>query len=154
MSDFDQTKKRVKPNRKVQSLLANKTERRTGTVSGILSAMFAKIASATIGTNQSADGRLHWNTARWEYFMAKYLHDPRNAIPQNRSDLSTERSNLNDALNNKNMSWKIFCRGLRFLRIESFTITIDTKHGNGEKTVYSMPVDLGIETNDDNNDEE
>jgi hypothetical protein len=82
------------------------------------------------------------NSHRFDRLMESYLNDPRNAIPQNIKDRSSARGNLRKELLKSAMSWKVFCKGLRFLNIRRFHINIKLEHANGDITSHDMVVKL------------
>lgn len=70
---------------------------------------------------------------RWNTLMEDYVKDPRNGIPQDRRSISSGRGNLYKELMTKSsMSWRVFCKGMRFLKIEKFSITITGTTTEGE----------------------
>lgn len=78
----------------------------------------------------------------WNRLMIAYVRDHRNKVPNTRRDHSSVLGNLTKELIKPSMTWRIFCKGLRFLRLTKFEITITAHHLDGAVTVHSMPVDL------------
>lgn len=72
-----------------------------------------------------------------------YLNDPRNAIPNNVHARSSARGNLNKELQKHNMSWRVFCKGMRFLNIFKFELIVRTKQANGRVLEFGVAVNLG-----------
>lgn len=81
-------------------------------------------------------------TDRWNQFMTAYLRDPKNGIAKNMKDQSSARGNLAKELLKNKMTWKVFCKGLRFLNIVSFEFVIRVKHKNGIITEHSRQISL------------
>lgn len=71
-----------------------------------------------------------------EYFLA----DPRNGIPANIKERSSARGNIRKELLRGSMTWKVFCKGIRFLQVPRFTITICLHHRNGDKSFHEHTV--------------
>lgn len=85
------------------------------------------------------------NHNRFDYLMQRYLQDPKNACPQNIRDMSSMRGNLKRELLKDTVSWKVFFKGLVFLQIYSFQMTVELDHPGGKKTLHSVQV-LNIRT--------
>ena len=113
------------------------SKKATGGSDGILSKLFTDILHTLSGSNKSSI-----NT-RFNYFMELFLSDLRNGIPQNTRDKSGARGNLRKELFKKDMSWKVFCKGLRVFNIRRFEITLKLYHCNHRTTFHTLPVDLG-----------
>lgn len=90
---------------------------------------------------------------QWQQFnhlMEDFLSDVRNNIPQNIKERSSARGNLRKELLRPVMTWKVFCKGLRFLKIKRFSIIIRLYHANGDYTDYIENVQLGDFVDNDN----
>jgi len=109
-----------------------KQEIRAGGSDTILSSMFTTIYHGISITN-----------SKWNHLMNAYLIDPKNGIPRNNKDQSSARGNLHKELFKPKMTWKVFCKGMRFLNIVRFEIQITAFHTNGTLTVHKKTVDLG-----------
>lgn len=81
---------------------------------------------------------------RWHQLMNAYLNDPKNGIKFNHKDQSSARGNLHKELFKPKMSWKVFCKGMRFLNITKFKIIIVATHTNGKITQHERQVNLGV----------
>lgn len=79
-----------------------------------------------------------------DFFMTRYVQDPVNGFPQDRRSISSARGNLRKELLNKYMSWRVFCKGLRFIKIKRFTLTIRAEYSKGEIKEHSVSVDLNL----------
>jgi hypothetical protein len=75
--------------------------------------------------------------------MEDFLADVRNNIPQNIKERSSARGNLRKELMRPVMTWKVFCKGLRFIKIKRFSIIIRLYHSNGIVTDHEKHVQLG-----------
>ena len=104
----------------------------SGGADSILAMLFRKI---------SQDNDI--NPIKFNSLMELYLSDRRNGIPQNTKDRASARGNFRKELLKPNMSWKVFCKGLRFLNIRSFDITLDVKDENDNVTKHGTTVYLG-----------
>ena len=105
---------------------------RTGSTDSILANLFQQILKLC-GVEMTTFNRL----------MNDYLNDVRNNIPQNVKEKSSARGNLRKALLRQNMTWKVFCQGLRFLKFKKFSITISLYHANGKVTHHVQHIQLG-----------
>ncbi len=103
----------------------------TGGVTSILSAFFGKILM-DLGVTTSGINRL----------MEAHLNNAKNGVPQNLKERASARGNLWKDLTKPTMTWKIFCRGLRFLNIPKFDIQVTLHHVKTAPTVHSLTVNL------------
>lgn len=85
----------------------------------------------------------------WDRYMKDYLHDKRNGIPQNNRDLSSARGNIYKELSKQGMTWKVFVKGLRFIKINKFELVLRAYHSNGKISEHSKVVNVGTEMEDD-----
>ena len=76
----------------------------------------------------------------FDKLMECFLRDPRNGIPANIKERSSARGNLRKELLRDYMTWKVFCKGLRFINVPRFSITICLHHRNGNKTYHETTV--------------
>lgn len=88
-------------------------------------------------------------STQWEMLMDRLLSDPRNPIPKNAKDRSSQKGNLNKALRGDKMTWKTFERGLRFLGIRSIRFIIEPTWANGRTTRHYVDQELGGFTHED-----
>lgn len=86
------------------------------------------------------------NGFRFSVLMDRYLRDPNNHVPNNKSDRTSNRGNFNKEFSHPQMSWKVFCKGMKFLLIESMEITIKAKHHDGKITEHHLFVPLDSDT--------
>lgn len=126
-------------NDKINSMDANRNEVlsklpeiTSGGTDSILASMFRKMVRDLLTT-----------TGMWNRWMDNYLLDPVNGINQNRTDLSTARGNMNKELFNPKLSWRTFCKCLRFMQITRFDLCIRVYHSNGRFTDHIKKVSLG-----------
>lgn len=116
----------------------------------ILAKLFRQIIYSTgiAAPNLSSKGRGDDSFVigdRWNKLMEDFLSDSRNSIPQNMKERSSARGNLQKEITgNKGMSWKVFCKALRFLGIIKFDIIINVKfEGNHLEYSFKETVNLG-----------
>ncbi len=74
--------------------------------------------------------------------MYDYLKDPRNHIPSNRKDMTSARGNLGMALAQPSMTWKVLCKGFKFLKIVKIDISIRAHYANGHQEIHRTSVTL------------
>lgn len=110
---------------------------RSGGTDSVLASMFLKIIS-DLGINET----------RWNHLMTNYVMDKRNCIPANNRDQSSARGNLQKELLKRKMTWKVFCKGIRFLNITKFDFVIRAHHSNGKITEHTKSVSFGEIMND------
>lgn len=83
---------------------------------------------------------------KYDSLMNAFVHDKRNCIANNRKDQSSARGNLQKEIFKADMSWKVFTKGLRFLGVRSFELTITLHHQNGRSSIHTESVNLGQPT--------
>ena len=105
---------------------------KSGSVDSILASLYQKVLFD-----------LGINTTRFNHLMEKFLVDTRNSIPQNIREKSSARGNLRKELLKTVMTWKVFCKGLRFLHISKFKLIVQLHHVNGKITEHSKQVVIG-----------
>lgn len=122
-------------------------------VGGILGGIFADIyQDILISSSKNNPIQL------WAYYMDKYVKNPANEVEQDKKSLSSARGNINKELHKQSMTWRVFCKGLRFFQIFNFKITIEFKRKDtGESYIYSRDIDLvsdyNVKEEDDEDDE-
>lgn len=79
---------------------------------------------------------------RFGSFMTDYLRDPHNRISKNRKDITSARGNLGMALAQPKMTWKVFCKGLKFLKIVRIEIGIRAHYADGRETFHQTSMTL------------
>lgn len=104
---------------------------KSGGVDSILASLF-----------QSILVELGVNAAKFNVLMEQFLSDHRNQLPENIRDKSNVRGNLRKELLKPHMTWKVFCKGLRFLNISRFEIAITLHHSTRPPTTHSKIVNL------------
>lgn len=120
---------------KASNLLSSKStalDIRSGGSDSVLASMFQKIMH-DLGINHT----------RWNHLMTQYVLDKNNCIPNNNKDQSSARGNLQKELLKKKMTWKVFCKGIRFLNILKFDLIIRAHHPNGKVSEHIKSVSFG-----------
>jgi len=107
-------------------------------VTGVLSRLFRSMLV-----------ELRVSPMRFSALLADYVRDKRNKVPDNRRDQSSIMGNLTKELSRPDMTWKVFCKGVRFLQYTRFEICIKGYKSNGEEHVFEpLTVDLYEREND------
>lgn len=79
---------------------------------------------------------------RFSMLMERFLNDPNNHVPNNPKERFNNRGNLNKEMSNPTMSWKVFCKCMRFLQFTEFRITLEARHQDGKITTHRVMVPL------------
>lgn len=125
--------KRKTGNRDLERLLEdpNKGINNTHGENGVLSRLFRVILkSRRIGPEKFGG------------LMADYLRDPRNKVANNRKKMQSDRGNLGLSLAQPKMTWKVFCRGLRFFKIWKIDIAIRAYYTDNSTDIYETTMVL------------
>ncbi len=83
------------------------------------------------------------NERKWKRLMDAHLRDPLNGIPNNTEDHVQARSAMNkNLITNEQMTWRVLCRALRFLRIKRFRFSLTLVHNNDTTTEHGIWMNL------------
>lgn len=80
---------------------------------------------------------------RFGTLLQEYVLDPRNHVPNNRKDQISVRGNLTKEFTRPHMTWKVFCKAMRFLNIVKIDFSIRAYHGTGKISDHSTTVNFG-----------
>lgn len=72
--------------------------------------------------------------------LEKYVTNPRNHIRPNRKDQISARGNLMKEISRPQMTWKVFCKAMKFLNIAKMEVIIIATDLRGVKTEHSTTV--------------
>lgn len=75
--------------------------------------------------------------------MQDYVQDSANLIPPNKKDQTVERGNLTKQLWRAQMTWRVFCKALKFLQLWKIDIVIKAYHIDGRETVHFDSMEFG-----------
>jgi hypothetical protein len=79
---------------------------------------------------------------RFGSLMTDYLRDPKHRISKNRKDITSARGNLGMALAQPSMTFKVFCKGLKFLKIVKIEIGIRAYYSSGRESFHHTSMTL------------
>lgn len=130
---YNASEPRNSSGKRIPQAMRDQANRRMGGSGSVLSKLFGKMV-CDMG---------YENLSKWNTLMHKYLTDRRNAIPQNKKDLSSARGNLHKELMKGHMSWNVFVKGMRFLDLKGYEIIVYGHHRDGSVTMHSETVGLG-----------
>jgi hypothetical protein len=105
---------------------------RTHGVGGVLPRLFRQIL---------ADRNIKF--PQWGILMHDFLTDARNDPPKNKKDQTSMRGNLTKEFTRPQMTWKVFCKALRFLKVVKIDIAIRAYYEDGRESVHSTSVNFG-----------
>lgn len=117
---------------------------------GLLAKFYHDIC-ASLGINfRRGDGQ---NSMTLNILIDRWLNDPANCIPQNNRDRQISRTNIVKEITAKEMSWKTFIKGFKFINVPKFDLTVTLYHRNGNKTVHTTTVitDINYQESGDKN---
>ena len=87
-------------------------------------------------------------TGKFNILLEKYIK--RAHLPNSTAGSSSTRNNLKKELLKPTMSWKVFIKGLVFLNIKKFELTIVLHHSNHHRTTHTKVVSLVKEKENEN----
>ena len=79
---------------------------------------------------------------RFASLMERFLAENRKPRPDNPKEHFDNRGNLNKEFSNPAMSWKVFCKCMRFMRFTEFRITLEARHDDGHISSHRVMVNL------------
>lgn len=91
---------------------------------------------------------LNISPMKFSALLADYVRDKRNKVPDNRRDQSSIQGNLTKELSRPDMTWKVFCKGVRFLQFTRFEICLKCYKQDGTHSIHTLPVNLYERDND------
>ena len=109
----------------------------------VLADLWLKVASDVPVKNNNEPVKLGISFNSWNKWMDSYLNDPRNGIKNNTKDRASARGNLSKEILKDKMTWKVFCKALRFINVIKFKVTIEPQWANGRTTSFSATVNIG-----------
>jgi hypothetical protein len=83
------------------------------------------------------------NGSQWGALMADFIQDSRNGVPDNRKDQTSMRGNLTKEFARPQMTWKVFCKAMRFLKFWKVEIYVKTYPVKGAPMWHSTTVNFG-----------
>lgn len=102
----------------------------SGGVDSILAVLMRKIM-VEIGTA---------NATTFDRLLERFISNPANGVPNNVKERSSARGNLRKELLRAVMSWRVFCKAIRFNNVPRFDITITLYHRNKSVTSHTLAV--------------
>lgn len=122
-----------KVNQKFMLRLREHGVNKTYGANGVLSRLFRQmLLNLNVG-----DG------SRFGALLQAYILDARHGVPNNKKDQQSMRGNLTKELSRPQMTWKVFCKALRFLQIVKIELSIKAYHEDGRTSLHQTTVDLG-----------
>lgn len=91
----------------------------------------------------------------FERLFIAWYSDPRNKVPRIGKAIASERGNIMKEFEKEDMTWKVFLKGIRFLRPRMMSIRItldwnDPRRPNGGQTVHELKFPVAnMNTTDD-----
>ena len=111
---------------------------KTGSAESVLASLFRSIMVD-----------LHINAFKFNNLINDYILE-QIRVGKN-DDRSSAKGNLKRELLSDKISWKVFCKGLRFLNIWKFEIRIRAHHKNGNVTEHFKVVNINKDPARENN---
>lgn len=108
-------------------------------VTGILAGLYRQVMAAR-GVDLGSWGR----------YMYRHLTDPRNNVLNSRKDMTNTRGNIAKELLNDEMTFKVFCKGIVFLRLRKVRFYVEWEDPHTKRRVnVSIPVNFGEDSTED-----
>ena len=81
---------------------------------------------------------LNINSFRWGHLLRRFVSDPRNNVPQTRTDMNHFRGNLNKELKKPRITFPTLVRGIRLLNPIAVTFKVELEWRDKSITVHSV----------------
>jgi hypothetical protein len=105
--------------------------RRTAGPNGVLANLYRKqLIELDVGPGRFSD------------FLSDYVRDPANGIAQNTKDLTVARGNLTKELKRPGMTFSVYLKGLRFLKVVEVDFYVKCYYDTGATSVHRTRIDL------------
>lgn len=99
---------------------------------GVLSRLFRQMLKNLNITNYN-----------WEGYMADFLRDVGARSQKDSRTKTSMRGNLTKEFQKEQMTWKVFCKAVRFLQVMRFELTLTAYHSDGRVTIHKTDVNFG-----------
>jgi hypothetical protein len=86
---------------------------------------------------------------RFEILLSEFIILARRGVNENKISRHFTRGNLRRELEKEKMTFKVFMKGMKFLKIKKIRFAIELEHGSGRKTLHQTVIDLGSNQIDD-----
>lgn len=80
---------------------------------------------------------------RFEVLLSDFITNAKRGIPEHRVSRHFTRGNLRRELEKDTMTFKVFMKGMKFLKIVKINFTVELQHQSGRKTLHQTTIDLG-----------
>lgn len=89
---------------------------------------------------------------KFSMLMDHFLNDSSNQALDTPKERFNNRGNLNKEFSNAQMSWKVFCKCMKFMQFTELRLTLEAKHHDGKTTTHKVMVNLKDEVNGSSDD--
>ncbi len=80
---------------------------------------------------------------RFEILINDFINNAKRGIPEHRLSRHFTRGNLRRELEKPTMTFKVFMKGMKFLKVSRITFAVELHHASGEKSLHQRVIDLG-----------
>lgn len=78
----------------------------------------------------------------WNRLVARYMTDPTNRIHSTRRDHTSARGNLMKEFSKPQMTWKVFCKAMKFMQCQRFELHLTVYDRAGKPWHHQVTGDL------------
>ena len=86
---------------------------------------------------------LNIRPGKFEILLSEFIINAKSKVADDRVSKLFTRGNLRRELERPTMTFKVFMKGIKMLRVTRFKIAIELEFSSGKKTLHSTTVDLG-----------
>ena len=80
---------------------------------------------------------------RFEMLLSDFINSAKRGVPEHRISRHFTRGNLRRELEQPTMTFKVFIKGMKFLKIARIRFAVELEHADGRTTLHQTAVDLG-----------
>lgn len=85
--------------------------------------------------------------SRFEMLLTDFINSAKRRVPDNRVSKLFTRGNLRRELERPTMTFKVFMKGIKMLKVSKIRIAVELEFGSGKKSLHQTTVDLGEKGN-------
>lgn len=80
---------------------------------------------------------------KFELLLSDFINSAKRGVPEHRISRHFTRGNLRRELEQPTMTFKVFIKGMKFLKVVRIRFVVELEHSGGRKTLHETAVDLG-----------
>jgi hypothetical protein len=87
---------------------------------------------------------LNMSPSRFESLLTDYITSANKKLPDDRVTLHLTRGNMRRELEKDTMTFKVFIKAMKFLKVQCLKVIVVLEHATGRKTSHQLDIDLKV----------